>query len=72
MAKYHQGKFNPKNPHKYKGDYTNIVYRSSWEFHFCRYIDAHPGVTKWSSEEIIVPYRSCVDGKMHRSDCSEY
>ena len=66
MAKYHQGKFNPKNPHKYKGDYTNIVYRSSWEFHFCRYIDAHPGVTKWSSEEIIVPYRSCVDGKMHR------
>ena len=66
QGKFYQGKFRPKNPSKYKGDYTNIVYRSSWECRFMSYIDRHPHVTKWSSEEIIVPYRSCVDGKMHR------
>ena len=66
MAKYYQGKFNPKNPHKYKGDFTNIIYRSGWELKLMSYLDKHPHVTKWNSEEIIIPYRSCVDGKMHR------
>ena len=64
MAKYYQGKFNPKNPHKYKGDFTNIIYRSGWELKLMSYLDKHPHVTKWNSEEIIIPYRSCVDGKM--------
>ncbi|NDB85179.1 MAG: head completion protein, partial [Alphaproteobacteria bacterium] len=27
----YKGKFNPKNPNKYKGDPTNIIYRSRWE-----------------------------------------
>ena len=65
MAAY-QGKFKPKNPSKYKGDPTNIVYRSSWELKLMMYLDTHPNVLKWGSEEIVIPYESPVDGRMHR------
>lgn len=61
-----QGKFKPKNPVKYKGDPTTIVYRSSWELRFMAYLDAHQDVIQWSSEELIIPYRSPIDGKVHR------
>lgn len=64
--KSYKGKFKPKNPSKYKGDPTNIIYRSSWEAKFMKYLDEHPDVIYWASEELIVPYRSPVDGKMHR------
>jgi hypothetical protein len=30
------------------------------------YLDSHPDVLQWASEELIIPYRSPVDGKMHR------
>jgi hypothetical protein len=66
MAKYYQGRFKPKNPKKYMGDPTNIIYRSGWEFKLMRYLDAHPDVLEWGSEELIVPYRSPIDGRMHR------
>ena len=29
-------------------------------------LDSHPDVIEWSSEEIILRYRSPVDGKVHR------
>lgn len=61
-----QGKFKPKNPVKYKGDPTTIVYRSSWELHFMSYLDTHQDVLLWSSEELIIPYRSPIDNKIHR------
>jgi hypothetical protein len=64
--KTYQGKFKPKNPSKYKGDPTNIIYRSSWEAKFMKYLDEHPDVLQWASEELVVPYRSPVDGKVHR------
>ena len=63
---YHQGFFRPKNPQKYSGDPTNIVYRSSWELRLFMYLDAHPNVLKWGSEEIIIPYKSPIDGRWHR------
>lgn len=66
MGKYRQGKFKPKNPQKYKGDPTNIVYRSSWEFTYLSRLDNDPNVLKYSSEEIVIPYRSPIDGKIHR------
>lgn len=66
MARYHQGRFRPKNPGKYMGDPTNIVYRSSWEFKLMRYLDEHKDVLEWGSEELIIPYRSPIDGKIHR------
>lgn len=64
--KSYKGKFKPKNPSKYKGDPTNIIYRSSWEAKFMKYLDEHPDVLVWASEELVVPYRSPVDGRVHR------
>jgi len=62
----YKGRFRPKNPGKYKGDPTRIIYRSLWEFKFFRYVDEHPDVIWWQSEEVVVPYFSPVDGKRHR------
>ena len=64
--KYHQGKFKPNNPQKYLGDPTNIIYRSGWEAKLMRYLDSQKNVLQWGSEEIIVPYKSPIDGRMHR------
>lgn len=60
------GLFKPTNPKKYLGDAKNIVYRSSWEAKLFRYLDTHPDVINWASEEIIIPYLSPKDGKAHR------
>jgi hypothetical protein len=62
----YKGKFHPKHPQKYKGDPTNIIYRSLWEMRFMRYLDQHPSVIFWASEEVIVPYVSPVDKRVHR------
>jgi len=62
----YKGLFKPRNPTKYKGDPTNIVYRSGWELRFMNYLDSHTSVLEWSSEELIIPYRSPIDGKVHR------
>ena len=62
----YKGKFRPQNYKKYKGDYTKIIYRSGWELTFMKYLDRQPEVLRWSSEEIIIPYRSPIDGKVHR------
>lgn len=61
-----KGFFKPKNPQKYKGDPTNIVYRSSWEFKLMKRLDHEPSVLRWSSENVIIPYRSPLDDKFHR------
>jgi hypothetical protein len=62
----HQGYFKPKNPQKYKGDPTNIIYRSGWELKFMFYVDSHPEIIEWGSEEFSIPYRSPIDGRIHR------
>ena len=66
MSKSYKGLFSPKNPSKYKGDPSGIVFRSSWELKFMNYLDAHPDVLEWSSEEFAIPYRSPIDGRYHR------
>ncbi len=63
--KYHQGFYKIKNPQKYKGDPNNIVYRSSWELKLLNWLDNHPSVIWFASEEIKIPYRSPLDDKMH-------
>jgi hypothetical protein len=63
---YHQGIFYPTNPHKYVGDPTKIVFRSSWENKAFVWADTNPQVLNWASEEKIVPYISPVDGKFHK------
>lgn len=68
MAKrqYRQGKYSPQNPKKYLGDPTTIVYRSSWERILFSYLDSHDNCIGWNSEEVVIPYRSPVDDRMHR------
>jgi len=63
---YYQGRFKPKFPDKYNGDAGNIIYRSSWELRVFDYLDRHSSIVWWSSEELIIPYRSPIDGKVHR------
>lgn len=55
-AKTKQGYYNVKNVDKYIGDPNQVIYRSSWEFAFCKYCDASPSVIRWSSEPIKIPY----------------
>ena len=62
----YSGKYQPSFPKKYKGDPTNIIYRSLWERKFMRYCDLNENILEWGSEEIIVPYRSPVDRRVHR------
>ena len=62
----YKGKFKPKNRDKYKGNPTNIIYRSLWERRFMVYCDSNNSVVKWSSEEIFIPYRSPFDRKIHK------
>ena len=64
--KFLQGRYNPKNPSKYKGNSSNIVYRSSWELRLMNYLDCNSNVIKWSSETVIIPYRSPKDEQIHR------
>ncbi|QZI90541.1 hypothetical protein MYOV003v1_p0217 [Vibrio phage 207E48.1] len=63
---YIQGKYTPLNPHKYKGDPTNIVYRSSWELVSFKFCDTTPEILAWNSEEEVIPYVSPKDNRLHR------
>jgi hypothetical protein len=64
--KTYKGKYRVKNIKKYEGDYSKCTYRSLWERQVFRWLDDHPKVVKWSSEEVVIPYRCKTDGKMHR------
>lgn len=66
MRSYDQGKFLPKNPEKYAGDLNSIFYRSSWEKRLMIWMDRNPSILKWASEEIVIPYISPVDNRVHR------
>ena len=62
----YKGRFTPRNPQKYNGDPSNIIYRSTWECRVMDYFDKNPDFISWSSEEMCVPYVSPVDGRRHR------
>jgi hypothetical protein len=63
---YKQGFFKPIHPKKYRGDPTNIVYRSGWEKRVMESLDSNPNVISWSSEEVVIPYISPIDNRPHR------
>ena len=65
-TKTYKGKFRVDNPGKYKGDISNIVYRSLWELRFMKWCDNNQSVEEWGSETVIVPYISPIDRKAHR------
>ena len=62
----YKGKYYPSFPRKYKGDPTNIIYRSLWERKFMVYCDKNKNILEWASEEIAIPYRSPIDNRVHR------
>ena len=62
----YKGKYRPSYPKKYKGDPTNIIYRSLWERKFMVYCDKNEKILEWGSEEIALPYRSPIDNRIHR------
>ena len=62
----YSGKYSPTSPHKYKGDPTNITFRSLWERKFMVYCDSNANVLEWNSEEIAIDYVSPVDHRKHR------
>ncbi len=62
----YKGKYRPTHPSKYRGNPTNIIYRSLWELKFMKYCDSNKNILEWGSEEVIVPYRSPIDNRYHR------
>ena len=62
----YKGKYYPSFPRKYKGDPTNIIYRSLWERKFMVYCDKNQNILEWASEEIALPYISPHDSRVHR------
>ena len=66
MKKTYSGKWKPKYPGKYNGDYTKITYRSLWERNTFRWIEKQSWVKWWNSEETIIPYICSTDNKPHR------
>ena len=66
MRKRYKGKYKIKNPNKYLGNPTNIIYRSLMERRFMEWCDSNDKCYKWSSEEVVIPYISTIDNKQHR------
>jgi hypothetical protein len=62
---FSQGKYNLINKDKYRGSFP-IIYRSSLELTAFRYLDKNPNIISWGSESVIIPYKSPIDGRMHR------
>ena len=62
----YQGMYQPRNPKKYRGDPSKIVFRSSWERLFMEWLDLNPDVISFQSEEFYIPYISPVDNRQHR------
>ena len=62
----YSGIYRPKNPKKYRGNPSNITYRSLWERKYMIYCDSTPSILEWGSEEVIIPYKSPIDGRSHR------
>ena len=62
----YQGKYIPKKPEKYRGNPQKITYRSLWERKFMVYCDTSNSIIEWGSEEVIIPYLSPWDGRVHR------
>lgn len=57
MAKWAQGIYEVKNPHKYVGT-RKPRYRSGWELTFMMFCDNNDKVLQWASESINIPYRN--------------
>lgn len=68
--RFYQGIFKPKNPDKFIG--KTAIYRSGLELKFFRFCDDNPNIKKWGSENIIIPYHSKIDGRLHNYHVDNY
>lgn len=69
MADYkntYRGLYRVENTEKYRGDITQVVWRSTWELKFMKWCDLNASVLEWGSETVIIPYVSPVDNRVHR------
>jgi hypothetical protein len=62
-SRYSQGLFQPQNPDKFIGGKLPFA-RSSWETKFMQFCDSHPNILKWASENVKIPYRHPMTGKI--------
>jgi hypothetical protein len=62
---FKSGVYRPKNSNKLIGA-DKCIYRSSWELKAFKFLDKNPKVLRWSSERVIIPYKSRIDNKLHR------
>jgi len=69
-SKFRQGIFTPVNSEKFIG--SKAIYRSGLELKFFRFCDNNVNVIKWGSENIIIPYISPLDGRVHRYFVDNY
>ena len=63
-SKYRQGIFTPVNQDKFIGN--KAIYRSGLELRFMRFCDSNDNVLRWGSENVIIPYISPLDGRVHK------
>lgn len=63
---FSKGYYKPRHPEKYKGNIERIVFRSSWEMDFCKFLDNNQRVLEWASEPFSVPYIKPTDGRIHK------
>ena len=63
--RFRQGIFKPIHSEKFIGT-GNPIYRSSYELKFFRWADTNTNILAWGSENIIIPYTSPLDGRVHR------
>jgi hypothetical protein len=66
MANYVQGFYTPRNPEKYIGDKTQIIFRSSWERRIFIWADNNESVLEWSSEPFPIQYFDQSTNKIRR------
>lgn len=66
MQHTNKGKYKLTNPSKYTGNKDNIIYRSTYELKMMTYLDNTKDVLEWSSESVIVPYKSPIDNKIRK------
>ena len=62
----YKGIYKPSNPKKYKGDQSNIIYRSLWERKFMNYCDLNENILEWASEEFWIPYLDPTTNRVRR------
>ena len=67
MKKYPRvGRYIIQNKKKYVANIQECEYRSSWELKYMKYLDTHPNVIEWGSENVIIPYYNPTEKKNRR------